>query len=120
MSASRRKLARRSTTTRAQPVGAAARRGGGTDIASNGPTAGWKSHRVLAFANPRTPAVPATLDLQLDDYFAAATLMGLLASQAEKPEKEWACEWSFAMGEIMARRARERRRQFKPKGAARA
>ncbi len=61
--------------------------------------------------NPRTPSVPATLDLTLDEYFTATSLMGLLASQVEEPDRKWACEWSFRMGHKMAIEARKRRKR---------
>jgi hypothetical protein len=54
--------------------------------------------------------VPATLDLTLDEYFAATSLLGLLASQAEEPNKQWCRDWSFDMGHTMAAEARKRRR----------
>lgn len=68
---------------------------------NDAPRRGWR--------NPRTPSVPATLDLTLDEYFTATSLMGLLASQAEEPDRQWCCDWSFKMGKTMAREARKRR-----------
>jgi hypothetical protein len=81
--------------------------GGGT----RKPTPGWKGLGTvrLGWRNPRTPAVPATLNLTLDEYFAAATVMGLLASQIEEPDPQWCCDWSFKMGRTMAREAHRRR-----------
>ena len=77
---------------------------------SDRPTPGWKPKRpALAWVNPRTPAVPATLDLRVEEYYAAAALMGILASQGEEPDQEWACEWAVEMGEKMASAARKRR-----------
>lgn len=57
--------------------------------------------------------MPATLNLTQEEYYAAATLMGLLASQAEEPNKKWARDWSFCMGDLMALEARRRRRKRK-------
>lgn len=77
------------------------------------PTPGWKGHASLptALLNPRVPSVPATLHLGLNDYFTAAALMGLLASMAEEPNQQWACDWSLKMGERMAKAARKRQRK---------
>jgi hypothetical protein len=90
------------------------RRGAGADArrTDSTPTPGWKAFSAmrLGWRNPRTPAVPATLDLTLDEYFAATSLMGLLASQAQEPNQRWCCDWSFKMGHTMAREARRRRR----------
>lgn len=76
------------------------------------PTPGWKQSLAVAsgWRNPRTPSVPATLELNLEEYFAATSLMGLLAAQSEEPDKRWCCTWSFAMGQRMASEARKRRR----------
>jgi hypothetical protein len=75
------------------------------------PAPGWKGHAVrTGWRNPRTPSVPATLDLTLDEYFAATSLMGLIASQSEEPNHRWCCDWSFKMGRTMAKEARKRRR----------
>lgn len=71
------------------------------------PIAGWQSHDTLV--NPRTPSVPASLDLSLDSYFAAAALIGLLSSQAREPDMDWARDWSFEMGAKMAEEDRRRR-----------
>lgn len=77
------------------------------------PTPGWKgwSAAKVGWRNPRTPSVPATLDLTLDEYFAATSLMGLLAGQAEEPSHTWCRDWSFKMGRMMAAEARRRRRK---------
>ena len=76
------------------------------------PTPGWKgaSQLRVGWRNPRTPAVPATLDLNLTEYFTATSLMGLLASQIDEPDRQWCCDWSFKMGTVMARAAAKRRR----------
>lgn len=71
------------------------------------PTPGWKSSE--AFANPRPPAVPATLDLTLEEYFGAAALMGLMSAQHGEPNKGWASRWALDLGEAMASEARRRR-----------
>lgn len=71
---------------------------------------GWKGVGV-PLANPRGPSVPATLDLTLGSYYAATALMGLLASQVDEPNKDWACRWAFKMGEKMAAEDRKRRRR---------
>jgi hypothetical protein len=58
-----------------------------------------------------------TLDIRLDEYYAAATLMGLLASQHDEPNQKWACEWAFDMGRRMAAEAaRQRRRRGSKRG----
>lgn len=77
------------------------------------PTPGWNGLATLrqGWRNPRTPAVPATLDLTLDEYYAAAAVMGLLASQVQEPDPQWCADWSFKMGRTMAREAQRRRRQ---------
>jgi hypothetical protein len=84
------------------------RNGGGEGGAK--PTPGWKGPG-LHFANPRPPSVPTTLALTLEEYYAAAALMGLLASQHEEPDQKWACEWSFRMGQNIAAEAMRRRRK---------
>jgi len=79
------------------------------------PTPGWKglSSARVGWRNPRTPAVPATLDITLDEYFTATSLMGLLASQVDEPDPKWCRDWSFRMGRTMAAEARRRRRKQK-------
>jgi hypothetical protein len=69
------------------------------------PAPGWKARtetRRRTWVNPRPPSVPSTMDLRLDEYFAGAALIGVLASQAEEPDHKWACDWSFRMGRAMA------------------
>jgi hypothetical protein len=92
----------------------ARRSGAGAGTHRSKPTPGWKGLSAirLGWRNPRTPAVPATLDLTLDEYFAAASVMGLLASQVEEPDRRWCCDWSFKMGRTMATEARRRRRKM--------
>jgi hypothetical protein len=65
----------------------------------------------MGWRNPRTPAVPATLHLTLDEYFAAASVMGLLASQVEEPDLQWCANWSLKMGRKMASEAVRRRKR---------
>ena len=68
---------------------------------------GWQSwSEGTGFSNPRPPAVPATLELTKAEYFAAASLIGLLASQRKEPNQEWARKWAYEMGEKMARSSR--------------
>lgn len=74
------------------------------------PSVGWKSRAHPALMNPRPPAVPATLQLTLEEYFGAAGAIGLIAAQAEEPDLEWASEWALKFGRVMARKARARRK----------
>lgn len=75
------------------------------------PSPGWKPRapRATAFVNPRAPSVPATLHLSLEEYFASAALIGIIAAQGDEPDKDWASEWALEQGAIMAAKARERR-----------
>ena len=73
------------------------------------PVAGWNTS--TAFSNPRTPAVPASLDLTLEEYFAAAALVGILGAQQKEPDMAWASKWANEMGATMAAEARKRRRR---------
>jgi hypothetical protein len=75
---------------------------------TTGPRPGWRG-RATVLVNPKPPAVPATLDLNLAEYYAAAAAMGLLAAQTEEPNKDWIAEWAMDFGVIMARKAMERR-----------
>jgi hypothetical protein len=84
--------------------------GAGTADARKEPRAGWKSAAAFGWSNPRPPAVPATLQLSIDEYFAAASLIGLLSAQTEEPNQRWVCDWSFKMGRTMAKAARKQRR----------
>lgn len=82
------------------------------------PCAGWNTNipvgKTLADSmnNPRPPAVPATLHISLEEYYAAAGAIGLLSAQLQEPEAEWAAQWSLEFGEKMA--ALARRRRLKP------
>lgn len=69
--------------------------------------AGWNPRASLV--NPRPPAVPATLNITLEEYYAAAGAIGLLSAQLEEPDPEWAMKWSLDFGERMAAEARRRR-----------
>lgn len=76
------------------------------------PAPGWPGHEdVTAFVNPRPPAVPATLNITLDEYFATASLMGLISASKREPNKQWVKKWSFEMGELMAAESARRRRK---------
>lgn len=55
------------------------------------------------------PAVPATLELTLEEYYAAAAAIGLLAAQGDEPDPLWASQWALDFGTIMAAEARKRR-----------
>lgn len=63
----------------------------------------------MQLQNPRPPAAPASLDLSLEEYFAAAGVIGLLSAQVEEPDAEWASRWALAFGKTMAAHAREHR-----------
>jgi len=55
----------------------------------------------------------------LEEYFAAAALTGLLASQHGEPNIDWCCDWCFKMAAKMAEEARRRRRSLsRRKGGA--
>lgn len=74
------------------------------------PTWGWRPRNAGGgLKNPRPPAVPATLDITLPEYFTAAAAIGLLASQGEEPDQKWVCRWSFGLGARMAAEAKRRR-----------
>lgn len=75
------------------------------------PIAGWNAR--TRFSNPRTPSVPASLELTLEEYFAAAALVGLLSAQQDEPDMTWASKWASDMGKRMATESRKRRRRQK-------
>jgi hypothetical protein len=77
------------------------------------PTPGWKGHppTAIGWRNPRTPSVPATLDIDLPEYYTAAALIGVISSQIQEPDQNWCRDWSFMMGDKMARESRKRRRK---------
>lgn len=74
-------------------------------------TPGWKPRSPSSrLTNPRPPAVPATLDLTIDEYYAAAGAIGLLAAQGEECDPEWAADWALEFGRTMAAKARTKRK----------
>lgn len=77
------------------------------------PEWGWHGRRSrrVELQNPRPPAVPATLQLTLPEYFTAAATIGLLAAQSEEPDPEWLAERSLDYGYEIARQAEARRRK---------
>ncbi len=78
------------------------------------PTPGWKGRESgTTFANPRPPAAPATLNLNLGEYYAACAVIGALSAQTEEPDREWLQDWSLDFGYDMAEKARERREKGK-------
>lgn len=76
---------------------------------TSNPVAGWNTRVTLK--NPRPPSVPTGLDLTIEEYFAAAGAIGLLAAQLDEPEAEWAAKWSLEFGTKMAALARAKRRE---------
>jgi hypothetical protein len=109
-------MKRRSSPSKRTALRLVARRSGVGEAGTRNPrrpTPGWKglSSVRIGWRNPRTPAVPATLDLTLEEYFTATSLMGILASQVDEPDPKWCRDWSFRMGRTMAAEARRRRRQ---------
>jgi hypothetical protein len=78
--------------------------------APNAPAGGWPRIQP-AFVNARVPSVPTTLDLRLNEYFAGAIVMGLMAAADREPNTEWAQQWAFNFGEKMAAEAYRRRRE---------
>lgn len=88
------------------------------DMADDGfrrrrPVPGWNAG-TTPLSNPRPPAVPASLQLTLAEYYAAAATIGLLAAQDVEPDPEWAAKWSLDFGARMAREAQRRRRKSSP------
>lgn len=79
-----------------------------TDAQPKRPAPGWHGRaKPTTWINPRPPAAPGLIR-NLEEYYAAAVVMGLVASQSEEPNKEWAAEWALDVGEIMAKKARQR------------
>ena len=68
----------------------------------------WGQSGATALANPKPPAVPANLDLTLEQYFAACAAIGLLSSQHEEPDQDAAVQWTLEFGEKLARESRKR------------
>jgi hypothetical protein len=59
---------------------------------------------------PERIRAPELLDVAaLREFFAAAVVTGLLASQTEEPEQGWVCKWSFDLAEKMVAEALARR-----------
>lgn len=104
-----------SRSTKRRPTRPPSRRGVGEAIVRETkrrePTPGWKGELPSGWKNPRPPAVPATLDLRLNEYYTAATLMGLLAGQKSEPNKRWCRDWSIEMGDMVGTAVLRRRRQ---------
>ena len=77
------------------------------------PTPGWKPRALgsgaTALANPRPPAVPATLQLTLEQYYAGCGAIGMLAAQGDEPNMDWIVKRSIEFGEKMAKGTRRRR-----------
>lgn len=71
------------------------------------PVRGWNTRSKLQ--NPRPPAAPASLDITLEEYYAAAGAIGLLSAQLDEPDPDWASEWALEFGERMAEKSRRRR-----------
>lgn len=67
----------------------------------------------MMYVNPRPPLVPMRLshELNLERYFAATAVMGILSSQFEEPDMRWVSTWSLKFGEYMAREARKRKKR---------
>lgn len=79
-----------------------------------GPTRGWTSEpprQRMAWMNPRTPAVPASLDLNHEEYYAGAALVGIVSAQTAEPAPEWVSELAFKIGQRMAAEAQRRRKK---------
>jgi hypothetical protein len=73
------------------------------------PAPGWKARQPgVPLVNPRAPSVPATLDLNLEKYYAACALIGVAGAQAEEPDKKWLTDYALEVGELMAQKARKR------------
>lgn len=88
------------------------------------PKPGWQSwHRFTSgpsprsteLVNPKPPAVPATLALTLEQYYAACALIGILGSQSAEPDREWLANWACEMGDVMARKCRSRWKPIRPR-----
>lgn len=76
------------------------------------PEPGWGGRaETTELRNPRPPAVPASLQLTLAEYFTAAAAIGLLSAQPSEPDRDWLLDKAFDYGDEMARRAEARRRR---------
>jgi len=71
---------------------------------------GWQGRRT-GLVNSRPPALPIDLahEMTLEDYYAAAALIGILAAQHEEPNHDWACQSAIDMGNRMASTVRQRK-----------
>jgi hypothetical protein len=78
------------------------------------PTPGWKPRNPRGWSNPRPPSVPSTMDLRLDEYYAGAALIGVIASQGEEPDLRWVREWTWKLADQMCADALKRRRRKRP------
>ncbi len=72
------------------------------------PAQGWQGRPPVALLNPRPPAVPATLELNLEKYYAACVLIGVAGAQTAEPDKAWLTDYAIEVGELMAKKARRR------------
>jgi hypothetical protein len=70
------------------------------------PMPGWNNR--AEFQKPRTPAVPASLDLALEEYYAAAALVG--SAHSQEPGMRWAASRAHKKGGTMAAESRKRRK----------
>lgn len=62
-----------------------------------------------ALQNPRPPAVPSTLRINLEQYYGACALMGAVSAHRDQPPNmEALTDWALDVGEMMAKKARER------------
>jgi hypothetical protein len=77
------------------------------------PTPGWKPRNPFGtgFMNPRPPAVPATLELNLSEYYGGCIVIGMLAAQGAQPDMDWIMDQALENGEKMARKAMKRRQR---------
>lgn len=71
------------------------------------PTPGLRWGHPEAMANPRPPAVPATLHLSLEQYYAACAAVGMLSAQTAEPDQDSAVQWSVEFGAKMAAATRK-------------
>lgn len=87
------------------------RRGMAVAWRAEAPSPGWNARtQPTPLQNPRPPAVPASLDLTLEEYYTATALMGILSAQEHEPDIEWAAKWAADMGAAQAREMRKRRK----------
>jgi hypothetical protein len=54
------------------------------------------------------------MDLRLDEYYAGAALIGVIASQGEEPDLRWVREWTWKLADQMCADALKRRRRKRP------